>query len=351
MVVGATVLLATVIHDAGVAGGAWTTGYLADAGIVAFVVGIATTPSARYALVALALERRTDGSLRAARTRELRRSYEELRAWRSWSRRSSWRWWASWRRSSPTKCETRWPSSPTPWPVCANRPSRARIATRCSPSWTRRPTASTGWSPICLRYTRPGNVQRAAVHALRASRESHARSGQHGQRRSIKIELKVECHEGRIWGDANLLRQVFDNLVDNGVQAMGATGRSPCAYARPPKEDRRSGGRHHRHGRGHGHPGPFARARPVLHHAAERHRPRAGHRRPHRRRARPGHFAIDSRSGEGTTVTVFLPHGSSSEPPPPRTRPPKPPSDPRSPRPCRADARRGPFTRSEGAPA
>src|SRR5260370_13532316 len=36
--------------------------------------------------------------------------------------------------------------------------------------------------------------------------------------------------------------------------------------------------------------------------------------------AHGGQFAIDSRSGEGTTVTVFLPHGSPSEPPPPPRR-------------------------------
>ncbi len=32
--------------------------------------------------------------------------------------------------------------------------------------------------------------------------------------------------------------------------------------------------------------------------------------------AHGGQLAIESRAGEGTTVTVFLPHGSSSEPPP-----------------------------------
>src|ERR1035438_3413349 len=41
--------------------------------------------------------------------------------------------------------------------------------------------------------------------------------------------------------------------------------------------------------------------------------------------AHGGHFAIDSRSGEGTTVTVFLPHGSPSAPPPrPRSSRPLP---------------------------
>jgi hypothetical protein len=36
--------------------------------------------------------------------------------------------------------------------------------------------------------------------------------------------------------------------------------------------------------------------------------------------AHGGHFLIESRSGEGTTVTVFLPSGTPSEPPPPRSR-------------------------------
>ncbi len=34
----------------------------------------------------------------------------------------------------------------------------------------------------------------------------------------------MECHEGRLWGDGDLLRQVFDNLIDNALQAMGMSG-------------------------------------------------------------------------------------------------------------------------------
>ena len=78
VVLGATVLLAAVLNDVGVATGALSTIYLTDAGLAAFVIGIATTPSARYAVLTEELEERTN-ELRK-RTRELRRSYEDLHA-------------------------------------------------------------------------------------------------------------------------------------------------------------------------------------------------------------------------------------------------------------------------------
>jgi signal transduction histidine kinase len=52
--------------------------------------------------------------------------------------------------------------------------------------------------------------------------------------------------------------------------------------------------------------------------------------------AHGGIFSMDSRAGEGTTVTVFLPHGSPSEPPPPRSRAPKAPSSSGPPRSVRS---------------
>ena len=49
VVVGATILLATIVNDAGVAGGLFTAGYFVDAGLAAFVIAIASTPSAAHA--------------------------------------------------------------------------------------------------------------------------------------------------------------------------------------------------------------------------------------------------------------------------------------------------------------
>jgi hypothetical protein len=77
VVAGATVLLATTLNDIGAASGLLATGPLVDAGLAVFIVSLATTPGARYAAVAHALEERTQEL--QTRTRELRRSYEDLR--------------------------------------------------------------------------------------------------------------------------------------------------------------------------------------------------------------------------------------------------------------------------------
>ena len=143
----------------------------------------------------------------------------------------------------------------------------------------------------------------------------------------------MEAFEGRLWGDANLLRQVFDNLIDNAVQAM-ASGGVLTIRVRAVTEDGTDGLAVDIIDTGEGMDtqvrsrarDPFFTTRPsgtglglaIVDRIVEAH---------------GGHLAIDSRAGEGTTVTVFLPHGSPSEPPP-RARTPKPaavsPVDPRS---------------------
>jgi signal transduction histidine kinase len=134
------------------------------------------------------------------------------------------------------------------------------------------------------------------------------------------VLLEVECHEGRIWGDANLLRQVFDNLVDNAMQAMGASG-TLTVRLRAASQEGVDGVAVDIADTGEGMDtvvrsrarDPFFTTRPsgtglglaIVDRIVDAH---------------GGIFSLDSRSGEGTTVTVFLPHGSASEPPPPRSR-------------------------------
>jgi signal transduction histidine kinase len=176
-----------------------------------------------------------------------------------------------------------------------------------------------------LRYARPVNVQRSDFSL--ADVLDRALSLVSKDRKSIKTDLKVEGHDGRIWGDPNLLRQVFDNLVVNAVQAMG-TGGTLTVRVRTATEDGVFGVAVDIIDTGEGMDtqvrtrarDPFFTTRPsgtglglaIVDRIVDAH---------------GGYLAIDSRAGEGTTVTVFLPESSPSEPAPPRNRPTKPPSE------------------------
>lgn len=326
VVVGTTVLLATAINDAGVATGAFTTGYLIDAGLAAFVVGLVTTPSARHALVSLELERRTK-ELRT-RTRELRRSYHELRAAQEELVKKE-QLAVVGELAAVIAHEVRNPLAIISNAVAGlrkqaiSREDHDTLLTILDEETNRLNRLVTD----LLRYARPVNLQRQQFSL--ADLLDRTLGLVNTDRSSIKIELKVECHEGRIWGDANLLRQVFDNLVDNGVQAMGTAG-TLTVRVRTASEDGVDGLAVDIIDTGEGMDtqvrsrarDPFFTTRPsgtglglaIVDRIVDAH---------------GGHFAIDSRAGEGTTVTVFLPHGSPSEPPPvPRSRTSKAPSNP-----------------------
>jgi signal transduction histidine kinase len=324
VVVGATVLLATLINDVGVAGGAFASGYLVDAGLAAFVLGIATTPSARYGAITRELDLRSR-DLRT-RTHELRRSYEELRAAQEELVKKE-QLAVVGELAAVIAHEVR-----NPLAVIANsvaglrkqsisRKDHETLLGILDEETSRLNRLVTD----LLRYARPVNVQRS--HFSLADLLDRTLSLANTDRKAIKTELKVECHEGRIWGDANLLRQVFDNLVDNAVQAMG-TGGTLTVRVRTSIEGGVEGLAVDIVDTGEGMDtqvrsrarDPFFTTRPsgtglglaIVDRIVDAH---------------GGHFAIDSRAGEGTTVTVFLPHGSSSEPPPTRSRP-KNASDP-----------------------
>jgi signal transduction histidine kinase len=181
-----------------------------------------------------------------------------------------------------------------------------------------------------LRYARPVNVQKTSfsLSDLLERALGHLKAEGSG----ICATLSFECGEERIWADGNLLRQVFDNLVDNAVQAMGGGGTLSVRVRAAAEDgvdgvavdiiDTGEGMDTHVSSRARD---PFFTTRPsgtglglaIVDRIVEAH---------------GGRFSIDSHAGEGTTVTVFLPVGSPSEPPsarhvrlprkPPRQAPP-----------------------------
>ncbi len=325
-VLGATVLLATVINDIGVASGALSTPYLSDVGFAAFVVGIATTPGARYAAMTKELERRTL-ELRS-RTRELRKSYEELRTAQEELVKKE-QLAVVGELAAVIAHEVR-----NPLAIIANagaglrKPSIPRedhdtLLTILDEETSRLNRLVTD----LLRYARPVNVQRSHMPLPDLLERVLAMASASNTER-IRAELRVEALEGRIWGDANLLRQVFDNLIDNAMQAMGAEG-TLTVRVRSATEADVDGLAVDIIDTGEGMDtqvrsralDPFFTTRPsgtglglaIVDRIVDAH---------------GGRLGIESRAGEGTTVTVFLPCGLPYEPPPVRARGARPASDP-----------------------
>jgi signal transduction histidine kinase len=325
VVLGTTVLLAAVINDLGVASGAFSTVYLTDLGLAAFVVGIATTPGARYAAVTQELERRTE-ELRN-RTRELRRSYEDLRTAQEELVKKE-QLAVVGELAAVIAHEVR-----NPLAIIANAGAglRKQAITRedhdtllaiLDEETSRLNRLVTD----LLRYARPVNVQRS--HLPLPDLLERALSLASADKKKIRSELRVEAREGRIWGDANLLRQVFDNLIDNAMQAMGADG-ALTVRVRAVSDGGAEGLAVDIIDTGEGMDtqvrsralDPFFTTRPsgtglglaIVDRIVDAH---------------GGRLGIESRAGEGTTVTVFLPHGLPTDPPPARSRGTRPTSDP-----------------------
>ena len=325
VVLGTTVLLAAVINDIGVASGAFSTVYLTDLGLAAFVVGIATTPGARYAAVTQELERRTE-ELRN-RTRELRRSYEDLRnAQEELVKKEQLA--VVGELAAVIAHEVR-----NPLAIIANagaglrkhaisREDHDTLLAILDEETSRLNRLVTD----LLRYARPVNVQRS--HLPLPDLLERALSLASSNKKSVRSELHVEAREGRIWGDANLLRQVFDNLIDNAMQAMGPEG-ALTVRIRSASEGGADGLAVDIIDTGEGMDtqvrsralDPFFTTRPsgtglglaIVDRIVDAH---------------GGRLGIESRAGEGTTVTVFLPHGLPTDPPPARSRGSRAASDP-----------------------
>jgi len=325
VVVGATVLAATAVNDIAAAAGILATGHMVDMGLAVFIVSVATTPGARFAAVARDLENRTDEL--QTRTRELRRSYEELRTIQEELLKKE-QLAVVGELAAVIAHEVR-----NPLAVIANAGAQLR-----KPAISRKDhemllaildeetNRLNRLVSDLLRYARPVSVQRTQI-ALRDLLERALALASAGAK-SVQTELLMEAHEGRLWGDANLLRQVFDNLIDNAIQAMSGGGRLTIRV-RPWNREGADGLGVDIIDTGEGMDtqvrsralDPFFTTRPsgtglglaIVDRIIEAH---------------GGALDIDSHAGEGTTVTVFLPHGTASDPPPSRTRPSRVASDP-----------------------
>jgi signal transduction histidine kinase len=314
LVVGVTIVLATLLNDLGYVAGLFATMQLVPIGFVGLVAGGVSTLISRYVAAATDAERR-GGELRT-KTRELRKALGDLAAAQEELGRKE-QLAVVGELAAVIAHEVR-----NPLAIIANAVAGLR-----KPTLTRE-DHSTLLSILeeentrlnrlvsdLLRYARPVNVQRQSI-SLRDLLERGLQLA--NNRKQLQVELTVEATELRLWGDGNLLRQVFENLIDNAMQAMHYGGLL-TVRVRQMQHDGRDGLAVDIIDTGEGMDtivrsrarDPFFTTRPsgtglglaIVDRIVDAH---------------GGHFIIESRAGEGTTATVFLPSGSPSEPPPSR---------------------------------
>ena len=311
IVVGAGFLLVTLLGETTRALGVLAGPSLAPLGFVALVMGITTRLFSHHRGTARELTSRR-GEL-AMRTRELEKSNVALRHAREQLVQKE-QLATVGERAAVIAHEVR-----NPLGIIANAVSNLRKATVTEPARADllgilddETTRLNRIVTDLLRYARPLTVQRARI-AVNELLERALQLVEKGE--GIKVELHVEARDARVWADPNLLRQAFDNLVGNAVQAMESegtltvrirsatvdgeerlavdivdTGEGMDTAVRKRAKD------------------PFFTTRPAgtglgL---AIVDRIIAAH---------GGQLEISSRAGEGTRVTVLLPWGSPSEPP------------------------------------
>lgn len=164
-----------------------------------------------------------------------------------------------------------------------------------------------------LRYARPIAVQRQHVLLHELAKRATLLQGAHP---GVRVVYDEASARGQIWGDATLLRQVVDNLVENAIQATGPGG-TVTISVQPQDKDGVGGFVLSVADDGEGMDTqvrtsatkPFFTTRPagtglglaIVNRIVEAH---------------GGELTLQSRRGEGTEARVFLPIGTESLPPP-----------------------------------
>jgi signal transduction histidine kinase len=306
---GTTIWLTTIVHDAAIAAGTIGGPWLMQVGVLSFVTGTGAAFISRYLHIANELEKSTLELER--RTTQLRQSYHDLRETQEELVKKE-QLAVVGELAAVVAHEVR-----NPLAVIANAVAGLR-----KPSISREDhitllgileDESSRLNRLVsdlLRYARPVSVQRSRVvlddlleRALRFARAST----------TVTVQKATDVSDSHVYGDASLLRQVFDNLVDNAVQAMPHGG-SLSIQVRAAREEGVEGVSVLVGDTGEGMDtivrarakDPFFTTRPsgtglglaIVDRIVEAH---------------SGHLLIQSRAGEGTTVTVFLPHGRPSD--------------------------------------
>ncbi len=308
--IGAVVLLLLTLHDLAVAAGLFTDAPLAQLGFIIFMPAYGGYLAASYLAVATDLESRSaelDG-----KSRELVQSYEDLRLTQEELFRKE-QLAVVGELAAVVAHEVR-----NPLAVIGNAVAGLRRGTLSKEDQgtllgilDEEASRLNRLVSDLLRFARPVNVQRGPVDL----EELLSRALMIAEKTKVEITRKIELGEERVWADPSLLRQVFDNLVDNAVQAMGGEGNLSVS-AGPKKIDDMSYVAVEFKDNGEGMDtlvrqrarDPFFTTRPsgtglglaIVDRIVEAH---------------GGHLLIDSRPGEGTTVTVVLPEGRPSDVP------------------------------------
>jgi len=320
VILGSGVLVATVGHDALFEAGVVSTGPLLPIGFLALLSGM----TAKLALEYTNTKKRLDARQRElrSRTRELRHSHHELKAVQA-ELSTKEQLAAVGELAAVVAHEVR-----NPLAILGNAVSSLRKPNLASEDRATLleiiDSEATRLNRIVtdlLSFSRPITVQRGSVDLGEiVDRALHlaTRPG------DVTVDLQMLADDARVWADSSLLRQVFDNLIENAMQAMDGGGTLTVrVFAETRGEDdlQASGG---------GGSGgvvvevidtgegmdtlvrsrakdPFFTTRPsgtglglaIVDRIVDAH---------------GGRFEIDSRSGQGTKVTVRLPAASSDPP-------------------------------------
>ena len=311
--VGAALLTASAIHDALLAPGYIRGTWLTPFGSTAFVLSIAGALLVRSSRLGKEL---TEQSLELQeRTRELRRSYEDLReAQHELTRKNQLA--AVGELAAVIAHEVRNPLAIISNAVAGlgrhdigqqDRETLISILKEESSRLNR-------LVGDLLRYARPITVHRQLISVREVAERTIASTT---PKDGVSIELGAHGGVHEIWGDPNLLRQVFDNLVDNALQAMdGPAGGQLGIVLRPRTLGGAEGVRVEVRDTGEGMDAqvrqrakdPFFTTRPsgtglglaIVERIVEAH---------------GGHVSIASEPGQGTTVDIFLPIAAPLPPP------------------------------------